>query len=175
MFSLTTNDEQRLRELANGIARGVEDDDLLLQRLGFTRQDYDELCQTRMFKAMLNEATSEWEGAANTRKRIELKAAISVEQALAHFYQEMISAKEPLSSKVKALEVVARIGKLGNPDPVSAGAGQYFKLEINLGGGKPPLILENEPSYPSYSESSGSGSRLPAIWAGVKVKEEEEL
>ena len=183
MFDLTQSDEARLRELALAVAKGVEDDDVMFQRLGFTREDYDALCETRTFKAMLNEATSEWEGASNTRKRIELKAAINVENALPHFYHAMTNDKEPLSSKVKALEVVSRIGKLGNPDVQAAGMGQYFKLEINLGGGKPPLVLEHTPlsgdvsnthiseSAPTYSKSGG----LPRIFAGVKIKEEEEL
>ena len=195
MFDLTQNDEQRLRELANAIAKGVEDDEGMLARLGFTREDYDELCQTRTFKAMLTEATSEWDGASNTHKRIKLKAAINVEHALPHFFQAMTNEKEPLSSKVKALEVVSRIGGLGNPELIPAGGGQFFKLEINLGGGKPPLVLDSgeltlmsgdvsnthissgDVSNTHISSGSGSGSEnpMPAILRGVKVREDEEL
>ena len=168
MFSLTLNDEARLRELANAIAKDVEDNDKLLERLGFTREDYDTLCETRTFKAMLNEAAGEWEGASNTHKRIKLKAAINVEQALPHFFQAMTGDKEPLSSKVKALEVVARVAGLGNTELAPAGGGQYFKLEINLGGNKPPMVIENmvdaEPPY--------SGSKPSAKLMAIKVEEE---
>ena len=141
MSLLTQNDEQRLRELAVGMARGMEDEDELLRRLGFTRADYGELSETRTFKLILSQATSEWEGANNTRKRIEMKAAVNVEQALPHFYRAMTDEKEPLSSKVKTLEIVARIGKLGNPEVAAGGSGQFFKLEINLGGGKHEEIV----------------------------------
>lgn len=142
-LTLTSNDETRLRELANGIARDIEDEDVLLERLGFSHHEYRELTETRVFKDMLSQAVSEWTGASNTHKRIELKAAVSIEHAIPSFHQAMLNDKEPLSSRVKAFEAVARIGKLGNPELAVAGSGQYFKLEINLGAGKAPMILES--------------------------------
>jgi len=140
---LTAKDEQRLRELANGIVRGIQTPEEVLARLDFTHDDYTELSETRMFRQMLRQAQDEWDGAGNTHKRIKLKAAINIEQALPHFYQAMTDPKEPLSSKVKAFEVVARVGGLGNAEPVAPGAGQFFKLEINLGGGVAPMVLES--------------------------------
>ena len=150
MTILSLDDEQRLRDLAYGIVKDVEDEDKLLNRLGFTRQEYDELAETRAFKTILGQAQSEWEGAVNTHKRIKLKAAINIEEALPHFYSEMTNEKEPLSSKVKAFEAIARIAGLGQSELIPAGGGQHFKLEINLGGGKPPVIIDAE----TYSESS---------------------
>ena len=177
MNVLTVEDEKRLRELAVGIAKDVEDSGKLLARLGFTHEEYEELTQTRTFKTILKQAQDEWEGASNTHKRIKLKAAINVEEALPSFYQGMVDVKEPLSSRVKALEVVARIGGLGNPEIQAAGAGQFFKLEINLGAGKAPLIIENSaggiPDGP-YSESDGDGedrTRPSALFSGMALEE----
>ena len=42
---------------------------------------------------------------------------------------------------MKAFEVVSRVAGLGQTEPVDAGAGQFFKLEINLGGNIPPMVL----------------------------------
>lgn len=140
---LTADDEKRLRELATSLAKGIEDPKLLIERLGFTSEDYQELAESHTFKAMLNEAIAEWQGASNTHKRVKLKAAVNVEAALPHFYHAMTNDKEPLSSKVKALEIMARIGQLGNPEIMPQGPGQYFKLEINLGQGIAPVIIEN--------------------------------
>lgn len=140
---MTKDDEKRLRDLANGIVRGIEEAAVVLERLGFTSQDYIELSETRAFRTMLAQAQSEWEGASNTHKRIRLKAAVNIEEALPHFFLAMTDAKEPLSSKVKAFEVVSRVAGLGNPEPGNTGAGQFFKLEINLGGGIAPLVLAN--------------------------------
>jgi hypothetical protein len=138
---LTNEDEKRLRDLAAGLVRGIEDPETVIKRCGFASGDYTELSETRMFRQMLREAQEEWEGARNTHKRIKLKAAVNIEEALPHFYKAMTNEKEPLSSKVKAFEVVARVAGLGNPEPVPAGNGQFFKLEINLGGGVAPLVL----------------------------------
>jgi hypothetical protein len=138
---MTSKDERRLRELANGIVRGIQTPEEVLEHLEFTSTDYTELSETRMFRQMLRQAQDEWEGASNTHKRIKLKAAVNIEEALPHFFKAMTDDKEPLSSKVKAFEVVSRVAGLGNPEPVAAGAGQFFKLEINLGGGVAPLSL----------------------------------
>jgi hypothetical protein len=138
---LPPGEEQRLRELANGIVRGIQTPEEVLSILGFTSTEYTDLSETRMFRQMLRQEQDEWEGASNTHKRIKLKAAVNIEQALPHFYTAMTDPKEPLSSKVKAFEVVSRVAGLGNPEPMGAGAGQFFKLEINLGGGVAPLVL----------------------------------
>jgi hypothetical protein len=138
---MTKQDEQKLRELAAGIVRGIEDPETILARLGLTSSDYTDLSETRMFRQMLRTAQDEWEGASNTHKRIKLKAAVNIEEALPHFYKAMTSDKEPLSSKVKAFEVVSRVAGLGQTEPINAGAGQFFKLEINLGGNIPSMVL----------------------------------
>ena len=139
---MSKHDEKRLRDLASGIVRGIKTPEEILDECGFTSDDYAELSETRMFRQMLREAQDEWEGARNTHKRIKLKAAVNVEEALPHFFQSMTDPKEPLSSKVKAFEVVARVAGLGAPEPVNAGNGQFFKLEINLGGGVAPMVLQ---------------------------------
>jgi hypothetical protein len=125
-------DEQRLRELAQGVAKDMEEIPDLVRRLGFTMEDYAELCTTKVFRGMLDEALNEWQGANNTYKRTKLKAAINVELALPSFYTAMTNAAEPLSARVKVLEVVSRIGGLGNPEPVAAGIGSAFNLTIHL-------------------------------------------
>lgn len=138
---LTAEDEKRLRDLAAGLIRGIEEPETVIARCGFTPEQYTELSETRMFRQMLSEAQEEWEGARNTHKRIKLKAAVNIEEALPHFFKAMTSDKEPLSSKVKAFEVVSRVAGLGNPEPAPVGNGQFFKLEINLGAGVAPIMV----------------------------------
>ena len=65
-LAINRADEQRLRELASGVAKDIEDVNELLKRMGFSRDEYEELCETRVFKVMLEEAYSEWSGANNT-------------------------------------------------------------------------------------------------------------
>ena len=52
-----------------------------------------------MFRQMLRTAQDEWEGASNTHKRIKLKAAVNIEEALPHFFKAMTSDKEPLARR----------------------------------------------------------------------------
>jgi len=174
MNVLEHNDEQRLRELATGIAKDVEDIDKLLERLGFTRTDYNELIETRTFKTILNQALAEWEGAANTHKRIKLKAAINIEEALPHFYTETINPKEALSSKVKAFEAIARVAGLGQTELTQGGTGQFFKLEINLGDNKPALVIDYDsesrgalPPAPSEASIEPERRHLSPLFAGI--------
>jgi hypothetical protein len=131
---ISEEDEQRLRELANGIAKDIEDMEVLLKRGGFTQEDYELLCETRAFRQMLEEACGEWQGANNTPKRVKLKAATNIELALPSFYNAMVNPNEPLSSRVKTFEVMARIGGLGNPEPALVGGGNAFNLTIQLTG-----------------------------------------
>ncbi len=140
---ITREDETRLRDLAQGIAKDIEEVETLLARLGFTLDDYRELISTRAFRQMLNEALQEWQGANNTHKRVKLKAAVNVELSLPHFYHAMNDPKEPLASKVKALEIMARIGQVGNPEPVAASSGNAFNLTIQLTGNNHREIVIN--------------------------------
>jgi hypothetical protein len=143
-----------LRNLANGIVRQIEDPNVIIKRLGFTSEEYVALTETRAFRLMLLQAQAEWEGAGNTHKRIKLKAAVNIEEALPHFYHAMIDPKEPLSAKVKAFEVVSKVAGLGIPEPVAAGNGQFFKLEINLGAGMPALSYGITPIVEAVVEES---------------------
>jgi hypothetical protein len=54
----------------------------------------------------------------------------------------MTDRDNPLSSRVRALEAVARIGALNDPPPSPpAGHRQYFKLEIHLDGREKPIVV----------------------------------
>ena len=190
--NLTVDEELRLRNLANGIVRQIEDPAAVLARLGFTSEDYTTLAETRAFRLMLMQAQSEWEGAGNTHKRIKLKAAVNIEEALPHFYHAMTDPKEPLSAKVKAFEVISKVAGLGVPDPVAAGNGQFFNLQINLGAGVTPLSFGVEPLKEAIveavrgtdyviataeevqaiiDEASGSGYSQSKLLEGVEVEE----
>jgi hypothetical protein len=138
---LTANDELKLRTLASELAKDIEDLPVILTRLGLTRDEYDVLCDTNMFRGMLEQAYHEWQGATNTGKRIKLKAAINIEEALPSMHAAIVNEKENLASRVKAFEVMARIGGLGNPEPPLASQGAMFQLTIHMADNSPPIIL----------------------------------
>ena len=137
---LSSHDESRLRELAQGIAKDIEPADTLFKRLGFTPSDYETLCSTRSFRAMLDQAVSEWQGAGNTQKRIKLKAAVNVEMSLPAFYAAMTNEREPLAARVKVLELMMKAAAVGNPEPVQGMGGSAFNLTIQLSDGKREVV-----------------------------------
>jgi hypothetical protein len=150
------DEELRLRELANELAKDVEEGPEILKRLGFSTAEYEELCGTNMFRAMLDQAFMEWGGVVNTPKRVKLKAAVNIENGLPDMFQAMVNANEPLASRVKVFEVMARIGGLGNPEPMHMDNGQSFNLTIHLdpraSAGAPPIVIESVVARHSQSD-----------------------
>lgn len=137
------DDEWKLRQLAVEMARDIKETPEILKALGITQQSFEILKDTRAFRAMYNEALSEWSAAGNTQKRVKLKAAATVEAVLHEFYTDMKDKTEPLSARTELLKTMARIGGLGNPEPITnKGPGQFFKLEIHLDGKRDPIIIE---------------------------------
>lgn len=151
---LTKTDEQTLRELAAGVAKDIEDLEDLLKRLGLAREDYDILAGTRTFKSMLDQAVAEWQGASNTLKRTRLKAAVSIEHGMPAMHAAMVNEKEPLASRVKVFETMARIAGLGTPEQQAQGPGQAFRLEINLGANKQIIVSNGAGAIPDLGEWS---------------------
>jgi hypothetical protein len=162
---ISAQDELRLRTLASELAKDIEDLPIILTRLGLTQPEYEELCETKMFRGMLDQAYHEWQGATNTGKRIKLKAAINIEEALPSMHAAIVNEKENLASRVKAFEVMARIGGLGNPEPIAAAQGATFQLTIHLSNGsdislpmnvddKPPIILGDVIEEPLLRQSN---------------------
>lgn len=133
--------ERTLRLLARELVKNLREPNQIMKDLGLDQDTFDRIQATTSFKAMLQEAALEWEGAANTKQRIAMKAAIMVETALPEMFNELTNDKEPLSSRVAFLQSLAKLGNL-EPDKVPQVTGDVFRLEINFGPGK-ELVLEN--------------------------------
>jgi hypothetical protein len=133
--------ETKIRYLINEIAKDVVEIDEVLQHINVTRDEYLRLSGTRAFKEALAVAQTEWQGATNTPKRVKLKAAAIVEELIMKiFFVARDDKEEPLSSKVKALETIAKIGGLGALEPavgtLGGALGNTFNLQINYSEGK---------------------------------------
>lgn len=138
-------DEFRLRQLANEMAKDIVDPLETLKTLGLTPEEFDAIKETRAYRMMYAEAISEWQGANNTQKRVKLKAATTVEAVMHEFYRDLRNVSETLSSRTELLKTLARIGGLGNPEPIQQkNMGQFFKLEIHIDGKQSPIIVGGE-------------------------------
>lgn len=150
-------DETKLRQLATELARDIYSPDVILKVLDLSEDDYQAIKDTRAFQTAYNAALVEWNSAGNTQKRTKLKAAAMTEEVLPMFMQDIEERKESLTARVALLNTIAKIGGLGQPEPVAASSGnnQFFKLEIHLQGRAEPIIIDGESvTASSLSESS---------------------
>ena len=142
LFQMTAENEERIRRLAHELARDLHPTQEVLQALGYSHEEYEELSGNRFFRQLLLEATAEWRKAGNTQARVKLKAAVGVENKMVDLLNSISDHSEPLSSRVAAFTIVSKLAGLGMPEPpVQADRGQYFKLEIHLDG-KDTIVVD---------------------------------
>jgi hypothetical protein len=148
--------EDKLRQLAVDLARDIRPADAILRELDISSSQYEDIKHTRAFRAMFDAASIEWNAAGNTPKRAKLKAAMMTEEVLPLFMDDIRERKESLTARVALLNTLAKIGGLGQPEPITnAGSGQFFKLEIHLQGKASPIVIDGESiSEPTLRESS---------------------
>jgi len=145
-LSVTITEEQAriMHVLAQEIARGYLDREQILKNLGMTEEDYEEIEQLAVFQKLLTQAVTEWNAASNSAKRIKLKSQWAVEESIPSMVGFMTDNSEPMAARVEAFKTLARIGGLGNPDPIGSGSeGGGFHIEINIGQGVAPITIDS--------------------------------
>lgn len=142
--------EAKLRKLALDIVKNVEDAPNVLERFGITTDEYYELAETTPFKAMLQQAQTEWEGAHNTPARVKLKSAALIEQALPDMFRAMVNDKEPLAARTALFTAMGKMGELGHAPPITSqgNMGASFKLEISFGNQPAKSITLEQQALP---------------------------
>lgn len=139
-----TEDERILRNLAQDIVRNIQDPLQLLSKYGITQPQYDEVAKTRVYREMLSQSALEWGAAGNTAERIKLKSAALIEDSLPELGAFLVDKKETLSSRVSLLQTLAKLGSLGGGPVQSQGDGHIFRMTINLGDNKTPVIIDQK-------------------------------
>jgi hypothetical protein len=174
--------ELKIRHLVNELAKDIVEVDDLLKHLDITREDYLKISNTRGFREALSVAEREWKSADNVSKRVKLKAAAITEELLLTVFYTARDGQDGLTSKVKALETIAKIGGLGALEPSQAmqsGAfGNTFNLQINYSDGASDSIKLGA-AVPAievdYSESNDDPSPYDPISAVFENDEVEAL
>lgn len=150
---MTLDDELRLVRLAREVAMDMAPLDVVLARGGWTLEQFDQLRRWPHFQRLVEAEAASWEGAANTHERVKLKAAAMVEDWLPEAHQRLHDRQEPLPAKVETAKLVVRLAGMGMEQALvgSGGEGQRFQLVINIGDGRPGVVIE------------GGGEELPAL------------
>jgi hypothetical protein len=147
---LSEDDEQRLRNLAVGLAQNIRTPDEILTELGFSEDDWRLLERSRTFKRMLEQAQAEWNAAGSTHKRVKLKAGINIELSLPQFYQDMVDVGHPLGARVRLLEAMTTLAGMPQQEAAKEQApGAQFKLEIHLGGDRVDVVSIGASAIPA--------------------------
>lgn len=130
---LSTQAAGLARELAQDI-RPVPD---ILRDYGFNGTDdpaFLEICESRDFKRLLEEANREWNSADSTKKRIRLKSQAAYEMLLPTLFETAVSARDP-KDRVEASKLLSKTGGFEEPQLAGAGGqdGGGVKIVINIG------------------------------------------
>ena len=95
------------------------------------------------FQEMLRGLISEWQGAANTRERVRIKAATGLEMQLEQYILDIADPKIPLAQRVEAGKFLAKLGELDGSQLAVGAGGAAFQINLNIGAHhieKTPII-----------------------------------
>jgi hypothetical protein len=157
-------DDIKLVKLARGIAMGIKEIPDILFDNGLTLREFEEIKQLPHFNHILTSERIAWDGALNTSERVKVKASAVIEEYLPELYARLNDRTEPLMAKMKAMEILSKLGHLGERDIASAGVpGDRVQVIINLGADTkleyqktlPAKVIDHEPApaTTSFTES----------------------
>ncbi len=127
-------DDAKLVKLAREIAMGIKSLPEVLFDNSISQKKYAELLELPHFQRLLASEVSAWASAMNTAERVKLKSSALIEEYLPELYARLNDQNEPLSSKVKAIEVVAKLAHLGEKEIApSISPGDRVQVIINMG------------------------------------------
>lgn len=134
-------DDMLLVQLAREIAMDIHDVETIVKNHALTLEQFAFIEKSAIFQTYLKQYIAEWNSCASTADRVKLKSLAFVEEALPEFFAQVHRQGEPLPGKVKALEVISKIGGLGPASFKDGGpAGEKFSITINMGADEKMVI-----------------------------------
>jgi hypothetical protein len=134
-------------QLAREIAMDIQPLEAILKSHEINENRWSEISANPRFLGYLQTAMSEWNSALNTGERVKLKALSMVEEALPEMYARMHDPRELLASKVRAMEVIGKIGGVGvtGLGNTPGSGSEKFSVTINLGADQQLKISADVP------------------------------
>lgn len=126
-------DDSRMIMIAREIAMDLRHPAKIMEDHNISADEWGTLTQHPQFARYVQRFKDEWESAANTRERVELKSLAIVEQSLQEFYERAIDPQEALPAKTEVLKTLARFANLGNGRLDGGVSGERLTVTINLG------------------------------------------
>lgn len=124
--------DQKLLALARELAMDIRPLETVLTEYQITPEMFQRIRNLPRFRMYFEQEVAQWQTATATADRVRIKSAAVLEAWLPELYARMSDAKEPLSSKVEAGKLLARMAEVG-ATKASEGGGERFSVTINLG------------------------------------------
>lgn len=125
---------QQITRLACQMAMDIQEPDTLFRAAGITADQFHKYIEPLPFyKRTYETFLVEWNSPMSTQKRIAIKSAVALEEALPDLAARMIDAEEPLNQVNEVAKSFARFAGVGESADRNAGSGERFTISINLG------------------------------------------
>lgn len=182
LVQLPTLSAPDLAKLAREMAMDIKERHLILSEFNLTQVQYDFLeANNAFFRSALHAACIEWHAPLSTEERIKVEAAAILEDSLPGLGARMQNKGEGLPGVIEAAKLFAKVAGVGERQSGSAGTGERFVINIDLGGDQKITVstaqAEGPHSQPDFSiqipedsqapveratlRENGEGSRLP--------------
>ena len=138
-FGVSLGIEDLRTQVALELAAGLSSPDSIKQRYKISDEKWEQLRSNKLFRNMVAEAVKELQGDLNAKRRIQLKAAMAVEDNLLDLVRMASDDSIPASSRIDAhkhLSDLAEVGSRAARHQDSGPAREGFSLVINFPGGE---------------------------------------
>lgn len=130
-----------LSRLAHELARDIHPLETVLQQFKIDPDYFGKhIIDHPLFRQKFVEATALWQGSSNAKERATVKAALLFEEWLEEANRLFHDTQQPMSSKIEAMKLLAKIGQLDQSDSKGVAAGERVVVNINLGAAGAPNI-----------------------------------
>lgn len=124
---------RELIKLATEVACNHEDLDVILQRKGITKDQYEKILKNPFYARVLQGTLEDWNSPLNAERRTQLQAALLLEHTLVPLWGRINDRNEPLPACIEGVKVLAKVAGMGER---ARDTGEKFTISIDLGGGK---------------------------------------
>ncbi len=134
-----------LSRLARDLAMDIYEVDQIRQTYALSTEQFSRIVEEPQFAKMLRDMIVDWQSASGTAERVKVKSAVGVEIALDIIMADVVDRTVPLTQRIDALKLLARLGELGEKEAaLGGGGGSGVQININLGvpgQGQPPKTI----------------------------------
>lgn len=130
-----------LSRLAHELARDLHPLEVVLQQFKIDVDYFGaHIVDHPLFKQKFVEGLALWQGSGNAKERVTTKAALLFEDWLEEANSLFHDRQQPMSSKIEAMKLLAKIGNLEQSNDKGVAAGERVVVNINLSAANAPSI-----------------------------------